>query len=144
MQKFFALTLILGAANASACSFPVVSLDRHVELAEQIFIATLLEAKVMPRDRDHEWPWIQGRFHVSKRLKGGPETADVTLGTGMGGGDCGIGMMVSAKYLIFKKISDTGLGQETGTRIIEDFQENEFTSRILATVKRKGIGPQKR
>lgn len=144
MQKFFALTLTFGAASASACSFPVVSLDQHVELAEQIFIATLLEAKVMSTDRDHKLLWIQGRFHVSKKLKGGLKNVDVTLKTGMGGGECGISMLVSAKYLIFKKISDAGLGQETGTRIIEDFQEDEFTSKILAMVKRKAIEPQKR
>jgi hypothetical protein len=135
---------MLGAVNASACSFPLVSLDRHVEDAEQIFIATLLEAKVMPRDGDHQWPWIQGRFHVSKRLKGGPETADVTLMTGMVRGDCSIGMLVSAKYLVFKNISDTGIGADTGTQIIEDFQEEEFTSKIFAMVKRKNIQPQQK
>jgi len=144
MQKFLALILMLGAADASACSFPSVSLDRHVEHAEQVFIATLLEAKVVPRDGAHKWPGIQGRFHVTKRLKGGPETEDVTLMTGMGRGDCGISMLVSAKYLIIKKISDTGIGEETGTRIIEDFQEDEFASRIFAIVKRKSIEPKQK
>lgn len=137
-NSFFAfLALALNAVNASACSFPLVPLDQQVEKAEQIFTVTLLEAKVMPKTDLHKWPWIEGRFQVSKILKGGPQTKELTLATGMGRGDCGVGMMVSAKYIIFKGRKDTGIGEDTGTRIIEDFQEDDVAAKIHSIIRRQ-------
>ena len=64
-----AVLLMLATLNASACKVPVFSLEQQVEKAEEIFIANLREAKVMPVDNHHKWPWIQGRFEVKKLLK---------------------------------------------------------------------------
>lgn len=134
---FSFLALALSAANASACSFPLVPLDQQVEKAEEIFTATLLEAKVMPKTDIHKWPWIEGRFQISKTLKGGTQNKEFKLATGMGRGDCGVGMMVSAKYIIFKGRKDTGIGEDTGTHIIEDFQEDDLSEKIQSIIRRQ-------
>lgn len=123
--------------SASACSFPVVPVDQQVDKADEVFIATLLEAKVMPSNDLHKWPWIEGRFLVGRTLKGEPQPKSVTFATGMGRGDCGVAMMVSAKYIIFKGRKDTGLGVDTGTHIIEDFQEAELAEKIQLIVRRQ-------
>ena len=91
----------------------------------------------MPRDDRHQWPWIEGRFLLGSMLKGGPKPTSVTLVTGMGRGDCGVAMMVSAKYIIFKRKEDAGIGDETGTHIIEDFQEKELAEKIQLIVRRQ-------
>ena len=46
----------------------------------------------MPVDNHHKWPWIQGRFEVKKIIKGGVQSKEITLTTGLGRSDCGIGM----------------------------------------------------
>jgi hypothetical protein len=132
MKTYLAVlaTLILATANASACSFPLSSLDQQTEQAEEIFIATLLGAKVMPADAHHKWSWIEGRFQVTKTLKGKIQPKDVMLTTGMGRGDCGIAMFVSAKYVIFKGTKDTGIGEDSGSHAIEDFQDDEMAAKI--------------
>lgn len=129
--------MLVGMAHASACSFPISSLEKQVEKADEIFIATLLEAKLIPKDARHEWPQIEGRFKISKTLKGGGQPEEITLTTGLGRSDCGIGMMVSWKYLILKGRNESGIWAPTGTHVIEDFQEDEFATNIQAIVRRQ-------
>lgn len=127
--------MLLAAASASACSFPVTSLENQVENADDIFIAHLIEAKVVPIDDHHKWPSIEGRFQVKKILKGGEQPKEVTLTTGFGRSDCGVGMMVSWNYVIFKGRKDTGIGDESGTHIIEDFQLDDLAKQIQSIVR---------
>jgi hypothetical protein len=58
--SFLLSPLMLAAANSLACSFPASTLDQQTEKADEIFIATLIEAKLLPKDSRHEWPWIEG------------------------------------------------------------------------------------
>lgn len=129
--------ILLATADVSACSFPASTIEQQVKNAEEIFVATLLEAKLMPKDVSHEWPWVEGRFQIIKVLKGGEQPKEATLSTGLGRGDCGVGMMVSWKYLIFKGRKDTGIGSPSGTHIIEDFQEVELAADIQSIVRRQ-------
>lgn len=129
-----ALTLALATAHAPACSFPSLSLTQQIENVDEIFIATLLEAKVMPRDERHGWPRLEGRFQITKVLKGESLPGEITLTTGMGHGDCGVGMLVSSKYVIFKKSQDAGISDANGSHAIDDFQEKEITTNIQSIV----------
>ena len=136
--------MLLAAANVSACSFPVSSLEQQVARAEEIFMATLLEAKLMPADAGHEGPWVEGRFQVRRILKGEEKPKDVTLTTGLGRSDCGIGMMVSWKYVIFKGREETGIWTPSGTHIFEDFQEDELAAEIKSIARRQGAKQKKK
>jgi len=136
--------MLLAAASASACSFPVTSLENQVENADDIFIAHLIEAKVVPIDDHHKWPSIEGRFQVKKILKGGGQPKEVTLTTGFGRSDCGVGMMVSWNYVIFKGRKDTGIGDESGTHIIEDFQLDDLAKQIQSIVRHQPSKAQQR
>ena len=73
--------MLLAAASVSACSFPVTSLKNQVENADDIFIAHLIEAKVVPIDEHHKWPSIEGRFQIKKILKGGKRLPSDVLST---------------------------------------------------------------
>jgi hypothetical protein len=128
--------ILLATAKVSACSFPVSTLEQQVKSAEEIFLATLLEAKLMPKDAGHEWPWVQGRFQIIKVLKGGEQPKEATLSTGLGRSDCGVGMLVSYKYVIFKDRKETGIASPSGTHIIEDFQEAGLAADIQSIVRR--------
>jgi len=129
--------MLLAAASVSACSFPVTSLENQVENADDIFIAHLIEAKVVPIDDHHKWPSIEGRFQIKKILKGGEQPKEVTLTTGLGRSDCGVGMMVSWNYVILKGRKDTGIGVESGTHIIEDFQMDDLAKKIQSIVRHR-------
>jgi len=134
-----AVLFMLATLNASACKVPVFSLEQQVEKAEEIFIANLREAKVMPVDNHHKWPWIQGRFEVKKIIKGGVQSKEITLTTGLGRSDCGIGMTVSWNYIIFKGRKDTGIGDPSGTHVIEDFQVDELTEKIQSIMRQQKV-----
>ena len=140
-QLFGLVAIVFATANVSACSFPVASLESHVEKADDIFIANLLEAKLVPIDDHHKWPSIQGRFQVKKILKGMAQSKEIILTTGLGRSDCGVGMMVSWNYLIFKGRKDTGIGDDTGTHIIEDFQVEELAKKIQTIVRQRPSKP---
>ena len=129
--------MLLAAASVSACSFPVTSLKNQVENADDIFIAHLIEAKVVPIDEHHKWPSIEGRFQIKKILKGGEQPKEATLTTGLGRSDCGVGMMVSWNYVIFKGRKDTGIGVESGTHIIEDFQLDDLAKKIQSIIRHR-------
>lgn len=58
--------MLLAAASVSACSFPMTSLENQVENADDIFIAHLIEAKVVPIDDHRKWPSIEGRLQIKK------------------------------------------------------------------------------
>lgn len=134
-----AVLFMLATLNASACKVPVFSLEQQVEKAEEIFIANLREAKVMPVDNHHKWPWIQGRFEVKKIIKGGVQSKEITLTTGLGRSDCGIGMTVSWNYIIFKGRKDAGIGDPSGTHVIEDFQVDELTEKIQSIMRKQKV-----
>ncbi|WP_019919652.1 hypothetical protein SR858_14170 [Duganella zoogloeoides] len=134
-----AVLFMLATLNASACKVPVFSLEQQVEKAEEIFIANLREAKVMPVDNHRKWPWIQGRFEVKKIIKGGVQSKEITLTTGLGRSDCGIGMTVSWNYIIFKGRKDTGIGDPSGTHVIEDFQMDELTEKIQSIMRQQKV-----
>jgi len=68
-RLFWLAALWLAAANASACSVPAYTLDQQVEKAEEIFIATLIEAKYMPSDGSGEPPRVEGRFRTKKNFE---------------------------------------------------------------------------
>jgi hypothetical protein len=129
--------MIFATASVSACSFPVTSLEHQVEAADDIFIATLIEAKVVPTDDRHKWPSIEGRFQVKKILKGEAQPKEVILTTGLGRSDCGVGMMVSWNYVIFKARKDTGIAEVGGTHIIEDFEVEELAKKIQLIVRHR-------
>lgn len=128
--------------NASACKVPVFSLEQQVEKAEEIFIANLREAKVLPADNHHKWPLIQARFEVKKIIKGGIQSKEIMLTTGLGRSDCGIGMMVSWNYIIFKGRNDTGIRDPSGTHVIEDFQVDELAERIQSIIRQQQSKPR--
>lgn len=140
----FAVLLMIATFNASACRVPVFSLEQQVEKAEEIFIANLREAKVMPIDDHHKMPWIEGRFEIRKVIKGGPQSKEITLTSGLGRSDCGIGMMVSWNYIIFKGRNDTGIGDPSGTHVIEDFQFDELAEKIQSIMRQQQSKLQKK
>jgi len=50
-------------------------------------------------------------------------------------------MMVSWNYVIFKRHKDTGIGDESGTHIIEDFQVEELAKKIHSIAHRQSSNP---
>jgi hypothetical protein len=144
LLAFTSLALAAADSDSSACSFPISTLDQQIERGDEIFIATLVEAKVIPKSEQTEWPYIDGRFETRRVLKGREQPKNITLTTGLGRGDCGIGMSVLYKYVIFKGTKDTGIGDPSGTQLIEDFQEEELAAKIQAALRRQRNMPEQK
>jgi hypothetical protein len=135
---YFVLALaVLSISRASACSCALTTLKEYVDGADQIFVATLQEAKVRPGDFPEKWPYIEGVFRIKKSVKGEVSAGDVTLSTGLGRGDCGVSMHVSAKYIIFKSKEYSAIGSCSGSSVIEDFQEDEVVAKIQTILRQR-------
>lgn len=98
----------------------------------------------MPGDYPQKWPFIEGSFHIRRSLKGAAQAGDIVLTTGLGRGDCGVSMQVSAKYIIFKGKSGTGIDACSGSRVIEDFQEDEIVAKIQSITRQPKRKPEKK
>lgn len=142
---FFALALLfLSHSVAQACSCQFTPLTQHVTEADEIFLATLQSAQVIPGDYPEKWPHIEGTFQIKKILKGTGQANEVVLSTGLGRGDCGTMMVVSAKYIIFKNKDSDGFSACSGSSVIEDFQEDEILSKIQPIVNQQKRKLEKR
>ena len=139
MNRFIFAVAMLSLLNACAyaCSCQFTPLTQRVNEADQIFFATLQSAKVIPGEYPEKWPYIEGTFQTKKILKGTTQANDVVLSTGLGQGDCGTMMVVSAKYIIFKKKDRNSIDACSGSSVIEDFQEEEIMSKIQLTVNQR-------
>jgi hypothetical protein len=131
------MMFIMSTSISFACSFPPAPLEDKVERADEIFIATLDAAKVIPDDYTKQQSRIEGSFRVSKTLKGPTQAAETKLVTGLGGGDCGVLMIVSAKYIIFKQRGATAIWTPSGTRMIEHFEEYNVEEKIRLIVQKR-------
>lgn len=132
-MKNLLFAVVVGAlsiSNASACSCRFQTLDQNVAQADQIFIATLESARVVPGDYPNKWPSTEGRFRLRKSLKGAAPPPEMVLTSGMGRSDCGVYMTVSYKYVIFKGKGSSAIGGCDATSAIEDFQEEEIVAKI--------------
>jgi hypothetical protein len=59
------------------------------------------------------------------------------LRTGLGGGDCGVPMLVSQTYIIFKNADIDGIADCDGSHAIYGFQEDEIAAKIRAALNRR-------
>jgi hypothetical protein len=136
---FASMAFAVSSSVASACSYPLSSLDDKIAHADQIFIATLEEAKIIPGNYPTRRPTIEGAFRVDDTLKGQVQAAEIKLSTGLGGGDCGIPMIVSATYIIFKQRDTNSIWTPSGTSVIEQFQAPEVAEKIRSAVEKNKI-----
>ncbi len=135
LLSFFLTALF--SSNASACKCRLASINEFVGNADEIYFATLQVAKVVQGIYPEKWPFIEGNFKIRKLLKGSLQEENVTLTTGLGGGDCGISMFVSATYVIFKNAKNNAIGACGGSSIIESFQEDEIEQKIKKILNAK-------
>lgn len=136
------LILFLGAlvaTNAAACSCGMRTLDDFVDNADSIHIATLQQAKLNAGEYGKNWSTIDGVFKVRKTLKGANQGASMSLSTPASDASCGISMMVSASYIIFKTKGQTGVSACDGSTLFDDFQEEDVVSKIRDRLTNKAI-----
>lgn len=141
MTKLLSILFLsaLVTTNAAACSCGLRTLDDFVDNADSIHIATLQQAKLNAGEYGKGWPTIDGVFKVRTTLKGAVQGTSMSLSTPASGASCGISMMVSASYLIFKTKGQTGVSACDGSTLFEDFQEEDVVSKIRDRLTNKGV-----
>lgn len=111
-----------------------MTLSEHAKRADTIYFATLQEAKVVERNNKN-WPAIEGKFRVTQTMKGIPHTGTIVLSTPESTPACGIDMLVSARYVIFKKRGDNSILACDGSGVLGagvlGYEERE----VVAAVK---------
>jgi hypothetical protein len=141
MKKFLLILFLsaLVAPDAVACSCGLRTLDDFVDNADSIHIATLQQAKLVAGEYGKTWPLIEGVFKVRKTLKGETQATPMVLSTPASDSACGISMVVSATYLVFKTKGQSGVSACDGSTVFEDFQEDDVASKIRARLRNRGI-----
>lgn len=128
MKFLIILVAVVVSNNAFACSCLQFDLADRFNDSESVFIAKLSAAKVVTPDDEKEWPYVEGTFKVTDIFKGSP-SEEVKLKTGTGGGDCGVQMSVTRKYIIFKG-SNNFIGICGGSATINPYDEDELAKRL--------------
>lgn len=137
MSKLLAPILLAFFSNTgTACSFALQTLDDFTRAADSIYIATLLEAKYIPGDFLKRSSRVEGKFKVDKILKGKVSQQLVTLNADGVGGSCSIPMIVQSRYVVFNSGEDNALSSGSGSTVIESFQVDDISKKIIASVKR--------
>lgn len=142
-RSIFGLLLVsLFSAEASACSCLPMTVSDFAKNADSVHFATLQEAKLVAGN-GKESPSIEGRFLVTKTLKGSaPSPASLTLSTPGSDSECGVGMLVSAKYVIFKKQGNDGILACSGSGVLGRFgvvgqyEEDEIAAEVQGALQR--------
>jgi len=98
MKKIFLLFAVLFSFKVFACSCGSLDYEALVDEADQIFIGTLNSAEIIANENSD--PYVTGEIKVQESLKGSSKNL-VSLKTGLGGGDCGMVMIIGEQYLIF-------------------------------------------
>lgn len=135
-KQFALMSLALVGGNAAACSCPVQTLDDFTRGADSVYIATLMEAKVIPRSARDQWAEVEGKFRIDRVLKGNISAQFATLVTGNAGASCGVFMFVPAKYVIFTDRESNAISWCNGTNAIDPFEEESIAQKITAVVNR--------
>jgi hypothetical protein len=141
MKKLLSVLFVsaLVTTDAAACSCGLRTLDDFVDNADSIFIATLQQAKLSVGEYGKKWPIIDGVFKIRKTLKGAALDTTMSLSTPASDSSCGISMVVSASYLIFKTKGQTGVSACDGSTVFDDFQEDDIESKIRDRLRSRGI-----
>ena len=143
-STFTALILVLNwvlLPHASACSCAPITLQNSAKNADSVFLATLQEAKVVTGG-GNDWTSIEGKFLVYKTLKGSPSAEIMILRTAPDGSSCGVDMMVTAKYVIFKRRDSDGIIACDGSGVIGHFgavsqwDEDEVTAEVQKAARK--------
>ena len=128
LRFLFILIALIASNSVCACSCLQFDLLDRFNDSESVFIAKLSAAKVVTPSDKKEWPYVEGTFKVTNIFKGSP-AEKVILQTGTGGGDCGIQMSVTRKYIIFMGNNEY-IGICGGSATINPYDEDELAKRF--------------
>jgi hypothetical protein len=136
MHKLVALMLlVLVSGTATACSSSLPGLDDLTRDADRIYIATLLEAKYIPGQFQERLAEVEGKFKITRRLKGKVSQQFITLMSSVGG-SCSIPMIVQSRYVVFQNSKGDSPSLGKGSALIESFQQDDVSEKIISSMKR--------
>lgn len=136
-QPFLLLMLAIGSGNVAACSCPAWTVDERVQHADNIYMATLVEAKLIPGNSPHDkWVVVEGKFQIDRVFKGDIKPSIVTLGTPGTNASCGVFMFVGKKYIVYTDHENRGINNCSGTQSLDPTQVDDVAHKIAAAVRR--------
>lgn len=114
-----------------------MSLNDHARRADAIYFATLNEAKIV-EGNDKHGSRIEGKFRVTQTLKGSPQTGTIVLSTSVSNPECGVDMLVAARFVIFKKQGDDSIHACDGSKLLGGgvlgYDEREVVTAVKASL----------
>jgi hypothetical protein len=119
---------VLFTSNSYACSCLQFDLADRFQDSMNVFTTKLRSATVVNPSDKKEWPYVEGTFQVIETYKGSPQST-TKLKTGMGGGDCGIPMTVTRKYIVFQSNNEY-IGICDGSATLNPYDEDELAKRL--------------
>lgn len=112
-----ACVLLLGNVAALACSCGKTTPEAQFDWADHVFVAQIVSLEDMRKDGEAFGPdgpkvgvdyGVRASFRVLTEIKGDSRTLP-HLGTGYGGGDCGMRFLPGMRYLVATKTGTVGI-----------------------------------
>ena len=89
------------AALSCSCG-PRPAVQEAFAEADAVFAGRCISAKLLSeRDKDFPFERCQFIFEVTRTWKGAAEKKQITVETGVGGGDCGYQFTIGASYILY-------------------------------------------
>ena len=136
--KFLALIPFLLISKTWACSCMQLSLEEHVNTSNNIYYGQLVSATYVKPNTEEEWPFIKGTLTVSETLKGEAKHK-ISIRTGLGGGDCGIQLVVGKYYAIFIDQDGGYIGSCGASRQVDFHTGHEFLNRVRHVTLQRNV-----
>jgi hypothetical protein len=123
------------ANHSFACSCVPIDFDERINKADMIYKANLVSASYINPKNEDDWDYIEAKFSVIESYKG-DMVQEFTVKTGLGGGDCGIPMIIARNYIIIKSSKQEYIGICDGSGILRYAQEKELKAKVEAILNK--------
>ncbi|MGO4378269.1 hypothetical protein [Pseudoduganella sp. RAF53_2] len=135
-QRFAALLLLLTLSNvASASSCLRSPLREKVHEADQVFIATLVEAKLIPAELEGLGPRVDAVFRIDRVFKGLLKDTSILLKTGL---DIdAVPLFVGSEYVIFKRKDSDFISTCSGSGSVYGFEKDRVITEIRFSLRQR-------
>ncbi len=136
MKKIFLTCLLISSVPTFACSCYEMTLEKHFESVKNVYYGQLISAQYEAPNKENDWPSVSGIIDIKDVLKG-EKLEQISIKTGLGGGDCGISLTVGKYYSLFVNRSDEYISICDASKQMDTIEYEDLKQKIDTFLRRR-------
>lgn len=134
LKNLICILLMAISIESYGCSCPPIDLKESVNSSDFVYFAQVISAKIVPAKKN-EYEHVEATLKIGNVLKGIFDSTTINIKTGMGGGDCGLPLVVPVTYVIFSMKGSDYVGSCSGSRPLNYFATFEDSNDLTSEIK---------